>query len=59
MREGIDTLPIYRFDQLKQDMKFDGPGIIVSNDTTIFVDQKDTVTIDRNQNMLIDINTEK
>ena len=56
-REGIRSIPIYRYDQLLPSMKMQGPALIVSSDTTIFINQRDFVTVDKYQNLMIDINT--
>jgi N-methylhydantoinase A len=55
-REGPDTIPIYKYDQLSPGMKLQGPALIISNDTTILINQSDLVTVDKYQNLLIDIN---
>ena len=55
-RDGSNTIPIYRYDQLLPSMKLQGPALFVSSDTTIFINQRDLVTVDKYQNLLIDIN---
>jgi N-methylhydantoinase A len=55
MREGTETIPMYIFDQLVLGTRLEGPALIVSTDTTILVNQRDIFTIDKYQNLLIDI----
>ena len=55
-REGIATIPIYVYDQLLPSMNMKGPALIVSSDTSILINQRDFVTVDKYQNLIIDIN---
>jgi N-methylhydantoinase A len=55
MRTGTETIPLYNYDTLLSGTIIEGPALIVSTDTTIFVNQGDMITIDEYQNLLIDI----
>ena len=55
MREGTETIPMYIYGQLLPGNRFEGPALIVSTDTTIFVNHRDIITVDKYLNLLIDI----
>ena len=55
MREGTETIPMYIYGQLQPGNRIEGPALIVSTDTTIFVNHRDIITVDKYQNLLIDI----
>ena len=55
MREGTETIPMYIYGQLMPGNRFEGPALIVSTDTTIFVNHRDIITVDKYLNLLIDI----
>lgn len=55
MKDGRASIPMYIYDHLQPDTIIDGPALIVSSDTTILVDKKDSVSVDKYQNLLIDI----
>jgi N-methylhydantoinase A len=55
MKEGIEFIPLYIYEQLSSGTSFEGPALIVSTDTTILVNHMDRITVDAQQNLLIDI----
>jgi N-methylhydantoinase A len=55
MAEGEITLPVYDYQQLSPGLNFFGPALIVSEDTTIFIDANDKIDVDMYQNLLIDV----
>jgi N-methylhydantoinase A len=55
IRDRTETIPMYNYDQLFPGMRLEGPALIISTDTTIFVKYKDIITVDKYQNLLIDI----
>lgn len=55
--EGTETIPLFNYDQLLPGTKFVGPALIVSEDTTILVNNRDIVNVDKYQNLLIDISS--
>jgi N-methylhydantoinase A len=55
MKEGTEYISMYRYEQLLEGMRFTGPALIVSSDTTILVNQRDVVNVDKYQNLIIDI----
>jgi N-methylhydantoinase A len=55
LREGTSTIPLYNYEQLTPGMKFIGPALIVSPDTTIVVNTADKISIDNYQNISVDI----
>jgi N-methylhydantoinase A len=59
LRETASSLPVYDYDALVPGMRLTGPAIIVSSDTTIFINTNDVVNVDIYQNLLIDVYTDK
>ncbi len=55
LKEGIELIPLYIYEQLSPGTSFEGPALIVSTDTTILVNHMDHITVDAQQNLLIDI----
>jgi N-methylhydantoinase A len=56
MRDGIEYIPMYIYEQLSAGTRFDGPALILSADTTILVNHMDHITVDVQHNLLIDVN---
>src|SRR4030042_1368571 len=52
---GVSLLPVYDYEHLLPGNSFIGPALIVSSDTTILIDNKDIVHVDKYLNLLIDI----
>jgi N-methylhydantoinase A len=49
------SVPIYNYDALSPEMVLTGPMLIVSPDTTIFININDVVNVDHYLNLLIDV----
>ncbi len=56
---GTVALPLYRYRDLAPGMMLIGPALIVSPDTTIFINMSDVVNIDNYLNLLIEFYSEK
>ncbi len=59
LSEKDSSLPIYDYDALIPAMRLTGPALIVSSDTTIFINTNDVVNVDTYLNLLIDVYTDK
>jgi len=55
MSEGSSFLAVFAFERLAPGIKFVGPALIVSSDTTILINKNDVVNVDNYQNLLIDV----
>ncbi len=53
---GTESVPIYKCMELLPGIDLVGPALIVSEDTTILVNQGDQVKVDKHQNLIIFIN---
>ena len=58
MKGGIESIPMYNYENLMPNMRLYGPALIVSADTTVLVHHGDTLHVDKYQNLLIDINNQ-
>jgi N-methylhydantoinase A len=56
LSDGIKNLPVYDYKQLSPGLTFNGPALIVSEDTTILINSNDRVNVDMYQNLLIEVN---
>ena len=55
MSEGSSILGVFDYEQLAPGIKYEGPALIVSPDTTILINKNDVFTVDDYQNLLIDV----
>jgi N-methylhydantoinase A/oxoprolinase/acetone carboxylase beta subunit len=58
MKAGTESIPMYNYEELLPGMRFMGPALIVSADTTILLNNMDCISVDNYQNILIDIGLE-
>ena len=56
IEEGLENIPLYDYRDLRPLNRLEGPALVVSADTTIFITRKDIIHVDKYQNLLIDIN---
>jgi len=55
MQGGSRMVPLIDYDRLSPGDEIEGPALIISPDTTIIINAKDTVCVDQYLNLLIDI----
>jgi N-methylhydantoinase A len=55
MNEGAVSIPVYKYDHLLPGIKFVGPALIVSSDTTVLINPQDNINVDNYLNLIIDI----
>ena len=55
MSAGQLTLPVFDYDQLQPGFRLTGPALIVSSDTTILINNNDTIYVDAYLNLLINV----
>ncbi len=55
LQQGAVNLPVYDYGQLVPGSRFSGPALIVSQDTTILVENSSRIFVDAFQNLLIDL----
>lgn len=55
MAEGQTTVPFYQGEALRPGNQIGGPAVVVRSDTTILLGSQDRATVDRYQNLLIEV----
>ncbi|PWB50827.1 MAG: 5-oxoprolinase [Anaerolineales bacterium] len=55
LSKGSELIPVYQYDDLFPGTALSGPALIVSADTTIFMDNNDKLEVDEFDNLIIDV----
>jgi N-methylhydantoinase A len=56
IKDVPEKIPLFIYDQLLPGTIIEGPALIAATDTTVIISPSDVISVDRNQNLSIDVN---